>query len=318
MEVMEMNQELIRRVLRMRAVVFIFGFVIMGTSYAQQDPNYTQYMYNTMSINPAYAGSKEVFSAAVLSRSQWVGVEGAPKTQSLSFHFPVNYSGVGIGMNVINDKLGPSQEVYFDGNISYTVRTSTRGNLAFGMRLGGRLLSLDWSKGIYKNPNDVVFNQNINSKFLPTLGAGLYYHTAKFYLGISVPNLLRTEHYNDFIESTATERLHYFGIIGYVFDVNDNLKFKPSAITKVVSGAPLSFDASANFLFYDKVTLGFAYRWGDSMSGLFDIKVFENLNIGYAYDLTTSNYRNYNSGTHEVILRFEVAKGTKLKSPRFF
>ena len=300
-------------------VIAAFLFLIKTTnSYGQQDPQYTQYMYNTMSINPGYAGSKGYLSIATLARTQWVGINGAPETQTLSFHTPIGYSGVGFGMNIINDKLGPSQEVYFDANISYTIKTSEEGNLAFGLRLGGRLLSLDWTKGRFQNPGDVVFNQNIDNRFLPTLGAGLYYYTEKWYMGLSVPNFLRTDHYDDHIESVAAERLHYFLIAGYVFDLSDNIKFKPAAIAKVVSGAPLSIDVSANFLINEKFNLGLAYRWDDSISALFGFQISEGLHVGYAYDLTTSNYRNYNSGTHEVMIRFDVLRAQRLKSPRFF
>jgi len=300
-------------------IVALFLFSIKTTkSYGQQDPQYTQYMYNTMSINPGYAGSNEYLSISAMARSQWVGISGAPQTQTLTFHTPIGYSGVGFGMNIISDKLGPSQEVYFDANVSYTIKTSEEGNLAFGLRLGGRSLSLDWSKGRYQNPADVVFNQDINNKFLPTLGAGLYYHTEKWYVGLSVPNFLRTDYYDDKIESVAAERLHYFLIAGYVFDLTESILFKPAAIVKVVSGAPLSMDLSANFLFNERFDLGLAYRLDDSVSALFGFQVSDSLHFGYAYDLTTSNYRNYNSGTHEVMLRFDIFREPTLKSPRFF
>ena len=230
-------------------IVVIVLMLVAGikNTYGQQDPQYTQYMYNTMSINPAYAGSNDFLSITALARSQWVDVNGAPETQTFSLHTPIRYSGLGFGINIINDKLGPSQEVYFDANLSYTIRTSEEGNLAFGLRLGGRTLNLDWTKGNFQNPADVIFNTNIENKFLPTLGAGFFYHTEKAYFGVSVPNFLRTEHYDDFLESTALERLHYFFIAGYVFDINESIKFKPAAIAKVVAGAPLSVDLSANF-----------------------------------------------------------------------
>ena len=299
-------------------VIAVIIFAFITKSYGQQDPQYTQYMYNTMSINPGYAGSNDYLSISTLARTQWVGISGAPETQTLSFHTPIGYSGVGFGLNIINDKLGPSQEIYFDANFSYTIKTSEEANLAFGLRLGGRSFSLDWSKGKYQNPADVVFNQDVNNKFLPTLGAGLFYYTDKWYAGLSVPNFLRTDHYDDRIESVAAERLHYFLIAGYVFDLTDNILFKPAVIAKVVSGAPLSMDVSANFLFNEKFTLGMAYRWDDSISALLGIQVSDNFNIGYAYDLTTSNYKNYNSGTHEVMLRFNIFREPTLKSPRFF
>ena len=299
-----------------RIILFFLVLLNFETTVGQQDPQYTQYMYNTMVINPGYTGSIGHFSATTLVRSQWVGIDGAPQTQTLSFHSPIGYSNIGLGMNIINDKLGPSNETYFDANISYTIRTSEEGKLAFGLRLGGRLLNIDWSKGIFKDP-DVVFNQNINSRFLPTVGAGLYYYKPTWYLGLSVPNFLRTDHYDDFIESVAEERLHFMLIAGVVFDLTEDIKFKPAAITKVVSGAPLSLDISGNFMLYERFTIGAAWRWDDSISTLIGIQVTETLNIGYAYDLTTSNYRNYNAGTHEVLLRLSVNK-PKLKSPRFF
>lgn len=302
--------------------IFVLGVFLVSLkateSYGQQDPQYTQYMYNTMSINPGYAGSKDHLSIATLGRTQWVGIDGAPETQTVSFHTPVGYSGVGFGMSIINDKLGPSQETYVNANISYTIQTSEEGNLAFGLRLGGRLLNLDWSKGRFQDPTDVIFNQDINNKFLPTLGAGLYYHTEKWYMGLSVPNFLRTKHYDDNIQSAAVERMHYFLIGGYVFDLNDYLKFKPAFIAKVVPGAPLSVDVSANFLIDERFNAGLAYRWGDSISALIGFQVSETMHIGYAYDLTTSNYKNYNSGTHEVMLIFDILREPRLKSPRFF
>jgi len=302
-----------------KIIVITLLFLVSGIKmYGQQDPQYTQYMYNTMSINPAYAGSNDFLSIAALARTQWVGIPGAPETQTLSLHTPLKYSGLGLGFNIVNDKLGPSQEIYFDASVSYTIRTSQNGNLAFGLRLGGRTLNLDWTKGRFQNPADVVFNRNVENKFLPTLGAGLFYHTDKWYAGISVPNFLRTEHYDDFLESTAVERLHYFLIAGYVFDLNENIKFKPAVISKIVAGAPLSLDVSANFLFNQKFTAGVAYRWDDSISALLGLQISNNLQIGYAYDLTTSNYKNYNSGTHEVMLTFNIFRSPRLKSPRFF
>lgn len=299
-------------------LITLIVFTSVVDSFGQQDPQYTQYMYNTMSINPAYAGSKEDLSVTALTRSQWVGVSGAPETQTLSFHAPLGYNGLGFGVNLINDKLGPSQEVTFDLNGSYTVRVGYEAKLAFGLRLGGRSLNLDWSKGQYHNPGDAAFNSNVDNKFLPSLGAGLFYYTDKWYAGVSVPNFLRTDHYNDFLESTATERLHYFFIAGYVFDLSENVKFKPAVLSKVVSGAPLSIDFSANFLFNEKFSLGVAYRLEDSISALVGFQVTNRLSIGYAYDLTTSNYKNYNSGTHEVMLQFNLLNPTKLISPRFF
>jgi type IX secretion system PorP/SprF family membrane protein len=270
-----------------------------------------------MAINPGYAGAKEHTSFVALGRTQWVGFAGAPKTQTLSFQTPLGYSGLGIGINIINDVLGPSQESLLTVNLAYTLRTGKEGSLAFGMSLGGGMLNLDWSKGRFREP-DVVFNENVVNRFLPSVGFGLYYFEPTWYVGLSVPNVLQTEHYDDFIEAVATEKRHYFLIAGYVFQLNSSVKFKPAILSKMVTGAPVSVDLSANFLLQDLFTIGLSYRWKDAISALAGIQVNERLYFGYAYDLTTSNFQNYNSGTHEVLLRYDIFKQPKLKSPRFF
>jgi type IX secretion system PorP/SprF family membrane protein len=297
-------------------LVLVILFTVLSLK-AQQDPQYTQYMYNTMSINPAYAGSRGHLSISALARNQWVGVDGAPDTQTFSVNAPVGYSGVGLGLNIINDKLGPSTETYFDGNISYTISTSSEGKFAFGMRLGGRILSLDWSKGRFQNP-ETIFNNNINNKFLPTLGAGVFFYKPNWYVGLSVPNFLRTEHYDDFVELVSAERLHYYLMAGYVFDLTEDIKFKPAILSKITEGAPLSLDVSVNFLFNEKFSLGTAYRVGDAISAIVGFQISERLTLGYAYDLTTSNYNNYNSGSHEVMLTYNILDKVRLKCPRFF
>lgn len=298
-------------------ITLIALIMLSGVVYSQQDPQYTQYMYNTMSVNPAYVGSRGHTTITALGRTQWVGLDGAPDTQTLSYDTPLGYSGVGLGINLTNDRIGPSNEIYLDANVSYTVRTSDEGNLAFGLKLGGRHLSIDWSKGIHQNP-DADLSQNV-SRFLPTIGAGVYFHKPKWYVGLAVPNILRTEHYDDTRNGgdVAQERLHFFAIAGYVFDLSEDLKFKPAALAKVVQGAPLSIDVSANFLFNEKFTAGLAWRWDDSLSALLGFQAKRSLYIGFAYDLTTSNYSNYNSGTYELMLRYEVFKQV-MKSPRFF
>lgn len=301
-------------------LVCILGICLITNVHAQQDPQFTQYMFNTLSVNPAYAGSRGHAVITALGRTQWVGFEGAPDTQNLSYDTPIGYSRLGLGLNLVNDKIGPSHEIYFDGNLSYTVETGELGNLAFGLRLGGRILNIDWTKGRLVK-DEALFATNINGKFLPTIGAGIYYHEPEWYIGLSVPNFIRTEHYDKNLASTTTtavERMHFFLITGYVFELNENIKFKPAALAKIVSGAPLSLDVSANFLFNDKFRAGVSWRWGDSMSALLGFQATDSLLIGYAYDLTTSNYNVTNSGTHEVMIRYDIFKEYKFKSPRFF
>lgn len=303
-----------------KKILLIVSICFITDAFSQQDPHYTQYMLNTMSVNPAYVGSKGHTVLTALGRTQWVGFEGAPDTQTLSYDSPLGYNGLGIGINLVNDKLGPSHETYLDGNVSYTIETGKEGNLAFGLKLGGRLLNIDWSIDRRVENNDITFAQNITNRFLPTIGAGIYYHETDWYIGLSVPNFLRQDHYDgsNAIGETAVERLHYFLIAGYVFHINESVKFKPAALAKLVFGAPLSIDLSANFLINDKFRVGAAWRWDDAISALLGFQVSDSLHIGYAYDLTTSNYNVANTGTHEVLLRYEIFKQARMKSPRFF
>ncbi|SEC90554.1 type IX secretion system membrane protein, PorP/SprF family [Tenacibaculum sp. MAR_2009_124] len=301
-------------------LICFIAVCLVTNSYGQQDPQFTQYMFNTMSVNPAYAGSRGHTVITALARTQWVGFDGAPDTQNLSYDSPIGFAGLGLGVNLVNDKIGPSSEVYFDANVSYSVKTGEKGDLAFGLRLGGRFLNIDWTKGNVVE-DESLFQNNINGRFLPTIGAGVYYHKEKWYMGLSVPNFLRSEHYDANLGSqgiTAVERMHFFFITGYVFDLNESIKFKPAALLKGVSGAPLSLDISANFLFNDKFRTGIAWRWDDSISALLGFQATDSLLIGYAYDLTTSNYNVVNSGTHEVMLKYEILNPLKYRSPRFF
>lgn len=299
--------------------IAITGFLVFSTiAIAQQDPHYTQYTYNPMTVNSAYTGSRGHMALLSLYRSQWVGIEGSPQTITFSIDSPINeYNG--IGLSVIQDELGPSSETYIDGNYAHHLILNRNGDkLAFGIKAGIRFLSLDWSKGIHKDP-DVAFNENINGKLLPTIGAGAFYYSRNAYFGVSVPNFFSNETYDELKDAETTERMHFFLIGGYVFDINPNLKFKPSFLGKYVAGSPLSVDVSANFLLYETLNLGVNYRWDDSLSAILGFQVSTKINLGYAYDFTTTNLTNYNSGTHEIFFRYQlISKITKIKSPRFF
>jgi len=286
---------------------------------AQQDAQYTQYMYNTISVNPAYAGSRDVLSVVGLYRSQWVGLDGAPETQTLSIHAPVG-NKVGLGLSIVNDEIGPSNETYIDVDFSYTLNVGATAKLALGLKAGANLLSVDYNK--LTGDDDVIFQDNIDNRFMPNVGIGAYWYDDKYYLGLSSPDLLETEHYDDdeVAESyLAKERLHAYLMGGYVFDLDYNLKFKPAFLVKAVDGAPLQVDISANFLFNEKFTIGAAYRWSAAVSGIAGFQISDQLMIGYAYDQETTELRRYNSGSHEIVLRFELFKniGSTI-SPRFF
>ncbi|MFP2996276.1 type IX secretion system membrane protein PorP/SprF [Spongiivirga sp. MCCC 1A20706] len=292
---------------------------------AQQDAQYTQYMYNTISVNPAYAGSRGVFSALGLHRSQWVGLDGAPTTQTISLNTPLDDEGkLGLGVSFVNDEIGPSEEQYLFVDFSYSIDTSEDAKLSFGLKAGGNILNVDFTKlGIFE-PGDPRFEQNIDQRFSPNIGVGLYWHSDEWYVGLSVPNLLETEHYDKSSSDTsetflARERVNYYLIGGYVFDLSSSLKLKPAVLTKYVEGAPLQVDLSANLLINEKFTLGAAYRWSAALSAMAGFQITDNLAIGYAYDFETTKLRRFNSGSHEIFLRFELFNNVSgVYSPRFF
>lgn len=288
------------------------------STFAQQDAQYTQYMYNTININPAYAGSRGVMSIFGLHRTQWVGLDGAPVTNAFSLNTPFNESNLGLGVSFVNDRIGPTNENQISVDLSYSVQMSEDYKLSFGLKATGNIFNLDVNKLNPADANDPNL-QNFNSEFSPNFGAGLYLHSDKLYFGLSVPNFLQDTKYNDNDVSVFKERMNFYAIGGYVFDLSQNVKFKPAFLTKMVQGAPLQVDASANFMFFDKLILGGAYRWDAAWSAMAGFQITDGLLIGYGYDRETTNLRNYNSGSHEVFLRFELFnRVNKLVSPRFF
>jgi type IX secretion system PorP/SprF family membrane protein len=303
----------IKKIFTIITMLSVFG------ALAQQDPQYTQYMYNTLSVNSAYAGSLGHLAITGIYRTQWVGLEGAPKTASFSLDTPLG-KRVGLGLSVISEEIGPSEEQYIDANFSYTIQSGLTHKLSFGIKGGGRVLNIDWTKGSYRDP-DAQFRENITNKFLPVIGAGLYWHGERDYIGLSIPNFMTRERYDydDIADDLVNQRMHLYLIGGIVFDLSANTKFKPATLIKYVAGAPLIADFSANFMFNDCLTLGASYRTSDSVSGLVSLQISPQILVGYAYDYTTTELQNYNSGTHEIMLRFELVSRKKgLKSPRFF
>lgn len=303
----------------MKTKFLIFALsLVCYTSFAQQDAQYTQYMYNTININPAYAGSRGVMSIFGLHRTQWVGLDGAPTTNAFSLNTPINDSNLGLGLSFVNDKIGPTSDNTISADLSYTINTSDTFKLSFGVKASGNFFNLDVNK---LNPADPADDnlQPFDNEFSPNIGAGVYLHSDKMYFGLSVPNFLQDKKYNDNQYAVFQERMNFYAIGGYVFDISQDVKFKPAFLTKLVTGSPLQVDASANFLFMDKFMLGAAYRWDAAVSAMAGFQVTDGLFIGYGYDRETTNLRRFNSGSHEVFLRFELFnKVSKLVSPRFF
>ena len=288
------------------------------SGFAQQDAQYTQYMYNTININPAYAGSRGVMSVFGLHRTQWVGLDGAPTTNTFSLNTPISNSNLGVGFSLVNDRIGPTSDNTISADISYTIPMNEVYKLSLGVKASGNIFNLDTDKLDPAQANDPNL-QNFNNEFSPNFGAGVYLHSDKLYLGLSVPNFLQDSKYNDNEVAVFQERMNFYFIGGYVFDVSQSIKFKPAFLTKMVTGSPLQVDASANFLFFDKFMLGGAYRWDAAVSALAGFQVTDGLFIGYSYDMETTQLRRYNSGSHEVFLRFELFnKVSKMVSPRFF
>lgn len=302
-------------------VILIFFKVML--SFGQQDPQYTQYMYNMNVINPAYAtDDNDIINFGLMYRSQWVGAVGSPTTGSLFAHskFGSNLEG---GVSIVHDQIGDvvkDTNIFFDA--AYVFQVSDNTKLSLGIKAGLSFFSTNFNGFVYSDPlPDPAFAENISRTF-PNFGGGAYYFSDKFYLGLSAPNLLQTKHLEDDsgIVTEGVEEIHFFATGGYVFDINEKLKLKPAFMTKAVSGAPLSVDITANALFNEQFELGVAYRFEDGISGLFNIKVAQSLRIGYAYDYTVSNLGRFNSGTHEIMLLFDLSKKENGydKSPRFF
>jgi type IX secretion system PorP/SprF family membrane protein len=308
----------------MKKRLVLFLLLLTGMVSAQQDAQFTQYMYNTININPAYAGSREAMSIFALHRTQWVGLDGAPVTNTASINTPIKGSNIGLGLSVVNDKIGPSDENNISVDFSYTINTSERYKLSFGLKASANLLNIDFTKLNLYDKNDYSFDTNIDNKFSPNIGAGLYLHSDNTYVGLSAPNLLETQHFDRYAGTganshVAKERIHYYFIAGHVFDLSAEVKLKPSILTKMVQGAPLQVDLSANFLINEKFTAGIAYRWSAAMSALVGFQVSDSWFIGYAYDMETTKLANYNSGSHEIFLRYELFNAySKIISPRFF
>lgn len=306
---------------KLYAILVLF-FSTLFNIEAQQLPQFTQYMYNTISVNPAYAGSRQVFSAVGLHRSQWAGFGDGPETQTLSMHAPLRNDKIGIGLSFINDKLGYEKFTYLYGDFSYTIQLNDAIKLAFGLKAGFTQYNLD-NELIAAEGIDPAIS-GVRNRWEPNIGSGLYMHTNKWYLGFSAPRLLNIDH-NDLtvggVNYGIVDKVSYYLTGGYVFDISNSLKFKPATLIKATRGAPLSYDITANFLFNEKFWLGGSYRFNEftgAVGALVDFQVSKQFRIGYAYEHPLSDINQYSNGTHEVLLMFELLRARRAKSPRYF
>lgn len=313
---------------------FVLGFMLVSAlGFSQKEPQYTQYMYNIGSFNPAYVGTVQNPEIAGLYRAQWLDVPGSPRTIRFGANVPFANEKTGLGFNIISDQLGPSTQTYVELAYSYQINVTDETKLSFGLDAGGSFLNVDFSKGTFENPGEPILDREIIKKFYPTIGAGLFlYEDDIWYLGASIPNFLTDGIYNDDVATIIEDKMQFNFIGGYVFDLSETLKFKPAFLINYINGAPLNTNLSTNFLFNDRFTVGASYRLGNAISGLAGFQITSGTFVGYSYDYNTQPLGEFSSGSHEVILKFYLGAGDgtnsndkKLKgkpkqidTPRFF
>jgi type IX secretion system PorP/SprF family membrane protein len=278
---------------------------------AQQAPLYTHYMENTLVVNPAYAGNRDILTVTALHRSQWVGFKGAPVTETLTAHTPLKNEHLGVGLSIMNDKIGPLNNTSLFLYYSYILKLNNESKMAFGLSAGMNIYNADLSSVQLDAQNDPAFQNNINNHVTPNFGFGTYYSRKRFYAGFSIPDLLKNNYLSvnqaDMNTVVGREQRNYFLIAGTMFDLADNLVFKPSTLIKLTKAAPIQVDLTASFVIVRKLLVGVMYRTGDSFGCLIGFDFNNNLSLGYSYDWSygIKSYR-YNQGSHELFLRYSV------------
>ena len=303
----------------MLLAVMLFAY---QKSIAQTEPMYSQYMFNMLGVNPAYAGNREASSFNFFQRSQWIGLQGAPQTTSFSFDQSILNKRAGWGIQFYDDKIGVEKADGINIMGSTRIQVSENGILSGGLSLGLMNYRIDLMNVTGRfTPNDPAFYSNLN-KWMPSLGLGVYYNTDNFYAGVSIPNILKSRLTAfDLIRSglQKVNQKHIFLTTGIVIPINEDLKLKPSTMIKMVEGAPIEADFNTNIWLRDIIGVGVSYRTGDAVIGMAEIQVNQNLRFGYAYDMTISPLKFYNTGTHEIMIRYEIGNfKTKIKSTRYF
>ncbi len=288
---------------------------------AQQDPMYTQYMNNILSINPAYASVGSTLELNLISRNQWVGVEGAPVTNALSGMMPLKNIYAGIGLTFISDKIGPVSQTAAYVDYSFKLRLAYRTYVALGLKAGVNFFNTDYSILDVNDDGDPILSDDVTRKFLPNFGIGVFLYSDKYFAGISVPKLMENQIHEVGYSSqfASKEEMHFFAIAGYVFELNRDVKFKPYTLVKFVPNSPFSVDLSAHFLFHDRLWAGANWRIGDAVGAMAQLFVTKQLKVGYAYDVTATDLNSFNRGTHEILLNFVINAGRRrFISPRYF
>lgn len=292
---------------------------------AQQTPMYTHYMYNTLVINPGYAGSRDALTITALHRSQWVDFKGAPITQTLTIHSPLRNEHLGVGLSISNDKIGPTNNTSVFVDFAYMMQLTKKSKLSLGLSGGANIFQASLGSLQLDEQVDPVFQNSITNHVAPNFGFGMYYSRERFYAGISSPDLLQNN-YSVVSESNgntlvAKEQRHYFFIAGSMIKITDNFAFKPTTFVKVTSGAPIQGDVTASFIIMKKLLLGVMYRTGDAFGALVGLDITEQFHVGYSFDYSYGlKTFKYNKGSHEIVLRYDFIKADKkqIHSPRYF
>ena len=310
----------------MKKRFIITALIVLGLNqlYAQQEAAYTHYMYNTLVINPAYAGSRDALTFTALGRFQWVGFKGAPTTQTFTAHTPIAKKNIGLGLSFTNDKIGPTNNTSLDVDFAYRLKVSSKARLCFGINGGFNSFSAEVNSLTLADQNDASFMENRRGKMLPSLGAGIYFQMPNFYLGASVPSILENSLFatgsNGSID-VSKERRHYYIIAGAVFTISPSVKFKPTVLGKIVQNAPFQIDVTGTFMLRELIDLGIMCRTGDGVGALVGVHISKQLLFGYSFDWSTGvRTGKYNGGSHEIMLRYDLLFNNdgKIKSPRYF
>lgn len=291
-----------------------------GNLWAQQDAHYSQYIFNGLVLNPAYAGSRGVMAGSFFYRNQWTGFEGAPETETFSFHAPLSRNRYGVGFTLSNDKIGYVRQQWLTGSYAFRIRLD-HAELALGLQGGLLNYRINWPEAQVVDQNDFLIGQNAQNILLPNVGTGAFFSTRRFYAGLSMPHILNSELINANNAATEVSRLyrHVFFTSGVVLGKNPDVKFKPSVLVKYAPAAPISADFNLMVLLKERFWFGAGYRTGDAITAMMDLQLSRFIRLGYAFDYTLSELRNYSSGTHEIVVGFEIRpKNSKLKSPRYF
>ena len=304
-----------------KGLVIILTLVGAGlTSKAQQDPMYTQYSFNTQTINPAYAGTWESMGFLTLGRHQWVGMTGAPRTYTFSMQTPTKNNKVGLGLNLVSDQIGRENRISLFGDYSYGIKVDEKSILRMGLKFGITNYNNNLSDYLqYPGEVDPASMGEVDVKYMPNFGVGALLYSENYYLGLSIPKIIENDfetNINNY--SVESELRHFFFTAGYVFNLSEFLRFKPTFLTKATIGAPVEFDFTANFLLSDKVWLGAMYRTGDSFGFIAQWIFDKKLRIGYAIDFTTTHLQSFHNGTHEVMVSYEIGLRRKWTTPRMF